>query len=101
MMKALVCMSMLLICTLGIGCGDDDDGGNDCERAARLLADAQQEACSDYADCSVCNGEAETTTETAACEGDALTAAQACLDDPDTCTSGVTAGIELACSLDS
>lgn len=106
MMKALVWTSMLLMCAASVGCGDDEDGGgagggNDCERAASLILNATQQACADYADCAFCSEDAEVSSEAGACEGEALTSAQACLDDEASCTQGIAMSIEFACSLGS
>ncbi|MCP4679104.1 MAG: hypothetical protein GY854_27160 [Deltaproteobacteria bacterium] len=109
-------LAVMLVGLCLVACDDDDDGGNDCEKAANVMLQGMKDACADETECCYCDcivsgssslegcdctadgsGGGDSGGEEAKCEGAALDAAQVCLDDTSTCKSQAGASVVVMC----
>jgi len=120
---AKIFLGTLLAALVSGACGDGGEKGDPCERATALEEDAASEFCADKTEyCCLCacwqqtaghhdvdalleSGACECTTpppdenatDDPACEGAALEAAEACLDDEEACVQPLLQSMDVIC----
>jgi len=128
MKKVALIFSLLAICGLVMGCGGSDDEGNKCDQWGSKLASWMTAYCNAATDCCYCDcmnenkmidytvtdscacmdipecvddpetPEDECNPEPVACEGQVLTAAEACLADEAACQATQDAQMDTTCA---
>jgi hypothetical protein len=106
-------LAQLVVCSLVIiGCGGDDSGGNQCERAKKVKVDAIRSICEQFPSCGYCSCELSANPgydcssfslvskeDTSKCEAVDQDNAEGCLNNETGCEEQMQAGVTLRCSL--